>query len=227
MLRNDFTWMGILGSIGVILFYPVTHDFVITVTKVHPYVMGFIKFAILATMGELLGVRIVNGYWLCPRGQIYRSCVWGLIGVISVITFSIYSVGVENAIKEGLLFGTRNGSAAFTTALWTSVTINVFFAPLLFFFHRITDTYLDLAEGNFKKLRFIKIDEVARVADLTGFIEFILLKTIPFFWIPAHTITFLLPPEYRILFAAFLSVALGGILAFAKRTSRVSYLQEQ
>jgi len=32
-------------------------------------------------------------------------------------------------------------------------------------------------------------------------------------------VTFLLPPEFRVLMAAFLSIALGGILAFAKRKS--------
>jgi len=39
--------------------------------------------------------------------------------------------------------------------------------------------------------------------------------TIPFFWIPAHTITFLLPGEYRILFAAVLGIVLGVFLAVA------------
>jgi len=43
------------------------------------------------------------------------------------------------------------------------------------------------------------------------------MKTIPMFWIPAHTITFLLPSEFRVLAAAFLSIALGAILAFAKK----------
>jgi len=43
--------------------------------------------------------------------------------------------------------------------------------------------------------------------------NFIFKRTIPFFWIPAHTITFLLPPEFRVLFAALLGIALGLILA--------------
>jgi hypothetical protein len=33
-------------------------------------------------------------------------------------------------------------------------------------------------------------------------------------------VTFLLPPEYRVLMAALLSIALGAILAFAKKKSR-------
>jgi hypothetical protein len=45
--------------------------------------------------------------------------------------------------------------------------------------------------------------------------NFVFKKTIPLFWIPAHTITFLLPPDFRILFAAILGIALGTILAIA------------
>ncbi|MBQ6597571.1 MAG: Mpv17/PMP22 family protein, partial [Lentisphaeria bacterium] len=39
-------------------------------------------------------------------------------------------------------------------------------------------------------------------------------KTIVFFWIPAHTVTFLLPPDYRVLMSAVLSLVLGAILTF-------------
>jgi len=45
--------------------------------------------------------------------------------------------------------------------------------------------------------------------------NFVFKKTIPFFWIPAHTITFLLPAQYRTAFAALLSVALGILLGIA------------
>ena len=47
--------------------------------------------------------------------------------------------------------------------------------------------------------------------------EFVFKKTIPLFWFPAHTVTFLLPGEVRVLFAALLGVALGVILAVAAR----------
>ena len=47
--------------------------------------------------------------------------------------------------------------------------------------------------------------------------EFVFKKTIPFFWYPAHTITFLLPGEMRVLFAAILGVVLGVLLAIAAR----------
>jgi hypothetical protein len=50
--------------------------------------------------------------------------------------------------------------------------------------------------------------------------NFIFKKTIPFFWIPAHTITFLLPPEFRVLFAALLGIALGIILSIGVLMSK-------
>ena len=49
---------------------------------------------------------------------------------------------------------------------------------------------------------------------------FVYKKTIPLFWIPAHTITFLLPAEYRILVAALLGIVLGVILGIASLKSK-------
>ena len=46
---------------------------------------------------------------------------------------------------------------------------------------------------------------------------FVFKKTLPLFWFPAHTITFLLPGEMRVLFAALLGVLLGVILSIAAR----------
>jgi hypothetical protein len=49
---------------------------------------------------------------------------------------------------------------------------------------------------------------------------FVFKKTIPLFWYPAHTLTFLLPAEYRILFAALLGIVLGVLLSVASLKSR-------
>ncbi|MBQ5424713.1 MAG: Mpv17/PMP22 family protein, partial [Bacteroidales bacterium] len=40
-------------------------------------------------------------------------------------------------------------------------------------------------------------------------------KYIPLFWFPAHTITFLLPANLQVLFAALLGVVLGVMLSIA------------
>ncbi len=91
------------------------------------------------------------------------------------------------------------------------------FAPTFMAAHRITDTLIDLGNGKMAGISKISLAEIVKKIDWYSFVAFVVRKTIPFFWIPAHTVTFLLPPEYRVLAAAFLSLALGGILAFAKR----------
>ena len=63
----------------------------------------------------------------------------------------------------------------------------------------------------------VLLDEVLDAADLKGFVTFVVCRTIPVFWIPAHTVTFMLPPEYRVLMAAMLSICLGAILGISRK----------
>jgi ABC-type phosphate/phosphonate transport system permease subunit len=49
---------------------------------------------------------------------------------------------------------------------------------------------------------------------------FVIKKTIPLFWVPAHTITFLLPAYLQVLFAAMLGGVLGVILSLAAQAPR-------
>jgi len=182
----------------------------------HAYMAGFVKFFILATMGELLAVRIVTGEWHLPKGLPYRALVWGFLGIAIVLTFNVFSVGVAGALANGFLPG---GNSKIAFAFFTSFTMNLSFAPTMMAFHRITDTFIDLKYEN--KGEKVNLSAVIKRIDWNGFVSFVLVKTIPIFWIPAHTITFLLPPEYRVLMAAFLSIALGAILAFAKKKNQV------
>ncbi|QOX63818.1 Mpv17/PMP22 family protein [Anoxybacterium hadale] len=68
-------------------------------------------------------------------------------------------------------------------------------------------------------MRKITLSEVLDAADLKGFVTFVVCRTIPAFWIPAHTVTFLLPHEYRVLMAAMLSICLGAILVLCNPRS--------
>ncbi|HNW48075.1 MAG TPA: hypothetical protein PKK88_00005, partial [Bacteroidales bacterium] len=61
---------------------------------------------------------------------------------------------------------------------------------------------------------------VISTIDWPGFLKFVVGKTIPLFWIPAHTITFMLPDQYKVLFAASLSIVLGLILSYAKLSNQ-------
>lgn len=219
MKKQDFLWGFALLVIVFILVFPATHNLFIVATKNHPYIMGFIKVGILATMGELLALRIVTGQFKKPLGLVYRFIVWGFLGMVFVIAFDLFAFGVAGLTQKGLLPAVSGEGflAKLITAFFTSSLINLLFAPGFMAFHRITDTYIDLGKGSIKSIFRVKLKDVIAEIDWYSFVNFIVLKTIPLFWIPAHTITFMLPSEYRILMAAMLSIALGAILAFAKK----------
>ena len=194
--------------------------------KMHPMIMAFLKFGILATLGEMLGCRISTGNYTTPNfGVVPRMVVWGLLGVVISMAMTVFSIGIPGFIGkmggtdlvaqfmgEGITLG------KFVVALSISVMMNTFFAPVFMTFHKITDTHIAECGGSLKAL--IKpIDMRRHMMTLNWDRQwsFIFKKTIPLFWYPAHTITFMLPGEYRVLFAALLGVALGVILAIGAR----------
>lgn len=225
-MQRFFTsiWVFILIVFAALLILPASHSLFISTTKEHPFVMGFFKFAILSTMGEFLAARIVFGRWQMIAGIIPKMVIWGILGVIIVLMFSLYSEGVDAAINKGLLWAGSASNIADTPspfiskllkAFYISAIMNLTFAPIFMATHRITDTII---ENRLKKVNLTLSNAVSSI-NWSEFIRFIVGKTIPFFWIPAHTITFLLPDSYKVLFAASLSIVLGLILSFAKLQS--------
>ena len=212
-------WCITLGLIGFLLIFKPTHEAFMSATKAHPYLMGFVKVSILASMGELLAIMIGSGEFKVPKGMPYKTLIWGFIGMTFVIVFDIFGSGVLGAMSKGLLpsLNTETFGGKLLGAFLTSAFMNLCFAPTFMAFHRVTDTFIDLGNGQLSKIMKIKLSDVVKTIDWNGFIGFVIVKTLPIFWIPAHTITFMLPPEYRVLMAAFLSIALGAILATAKR----------
>lgn len=211
MKKGDIIWLGILAAIVSFIAIPATNKIFMGFTALHPYLSGFIKFSILATMGELLAVRVMTKGWdKLPKGIPYRAVIWGLLGMLIVLAFEIYGSGVSSAQSKGLL---PNGKGL-VYAFLVSTLLNTTFAPMLMGTHKLTDTYIDMVFE--KPGTRPTISMVAERVDWKSFISFVIFKTLPLFWIPAHTITFLLPAEYKVLFAASLSLALGLILAFAK-----------
>jgi hypothetical protein len=96
--------------------------------------------------------------------------------------------------------------------------MNTIFAPVFMTFHKITDAHIAANGGSVKAL-FTPIPMAQRFSELNWQAQwgFVFKKTIPFFWYPAHTITFILPPEQRVLFAALLGIVLGVLLAVASK----------
>ena len=192
----------------------------------HAMIMAFLKFGILATLGEMLGCRISTGDYTTPTfGVLPRMVVWGLLGMAISMAMTVFSNGIPAFISS---MGGENLVAAFkadgfawgklVVALSISVMMNTFFAPVFMTFHKITDTHIAENGGSIKAL-FRPIDMRRHIVELNWGRQwsFIFKKTIPLFWYPAHTITFMLPGEYRVLFAALLGVALGVILAIGAR----------
>jgi len=184
----------------------------------HPYIFGFLKVGVLATFGEILSLRIVKGHYSIPVGVFYRFVVWGFLGIVFVDVFEIFGSGTKSLLEKGLL-PYIDAMKGFFQAFYTSIFMNLIFAPTFMALHRITDGYIELSKGSINKMFSIKFDSVLENIDWKFFVKFVIGKTIPFFWIPAHTITFLLPANYRVLMAAILSIFLGVLLSFRKKLS--------
>ena len=199
-----------------------------SMNSAHPYFIGFLKFAILATMGESIGLRLREGVYNKPGfGLVPRAIVWGFLGLTIVMAFKIFAAGAPVFLKtlgiEGAaasLVGPMSG-LRLLTAFTISITLNTIYAPVMMTLHKITDNHIIRNGGTIVGLlRPIKFGEIITKLDWKVQYNFIFKKTIPFFWIPAHTITFLLPVEFQVLFAALLGIALGVILSIGVLMSK-------
>ena len=198
-------------------------------TAHHPYIMAFFKFAILATLGECLALRIREGVYNKPGfGVLPRMMVWGFLGMCIAMAMVIFKVGVPAFLET--IGGCDKGSlaAVFNAAEFSwgklgiafavSVLMNSIFAPVMMTFHKCTDIHITDNGGTVRGLlRPMKMRDIfAHKVNWDMQWNFVIKKTIPLFWFPAHTITFILPANLQVLFAALLGVALGLILAIKK-----------
>lgn len=237
MKRAD--WILILCVIVVLtpFFIPATGFFAwfTAATTAHPYIMAFFKFAILATLGEMLALRIRKGAYNEPGfGVAPRMIVWGFLGMAIAMAMVIFKTGVPAFLGSvaDALTGNGGHAAAYAAvfkaseltwgklgiAFAVSVLMNSIFAPVMMTFHKCTDIHITDNGGTVAGLlRPMKMREIfAHKVNWDMQWNFVIKKTIPLFWFPAHTITFILSPTFQVLFAALLGVALGLILAIKK-----------
>ena len=203
----------------------VLYDWYLAFNAEHGMVMSFLKFGILATMGELLGLRISKGvYYFEGFGVLPRAIVWGILGMGINMAFIVFSTGVPAFMGYmGMNNLTEVMAGALTPekvllAFSISVVMNSIFAPVFMTLHKITDMHIMNNGGTLRGLFTpIKMGDIMQNLNWKVQWGFVFKKTIPLFWFPAHTITFLLPGEMRVLFAALLGVLLGVILSVAAR----------
>ena len=226
MKKNDIVFI----AVALLLFLPffISHDLYEgykSFNAEHGMVMSFVKFAILSTMGEMIGLRISRGvYFHKTFGLIPRMVVWGFLGMGINMSMIIFSKGVPLFLEymgmqdaSDLLNGTLCLNKVIV-ALAISVAMNSIFAPVFMTFHKISDIHIAENQGSTRALITpIPMGRILGQLNWNAQWGFVFKKTIPLFWYPAHTITFLLPSDSRVLFAALLGVALGVLLAIASK----------
>lgn len=212
-----------LALLSPFFIFPPVYEFYKTFNAEHGMIMSFIKFAVLSTLGESIGLRITHGVYNKNGFGIFpRALVWGVLGMGISMAITIFATGVPAFLKS---VGMTDAPAMMSMGLsWKkvfvafciSVAMNTIFAPVFMTLHKVTDTHI-IATGGTLRGFFTPF----HMGDVLSGINwhrqwgFVFKKTIPLFWYPAHTITFLLPGDARVLFAALLGVALGILLAVA------------
>lgn len=219
---------------GSILFFlpffvsPTVYGYYNSFNAEHGMIMSFVKFAVLATFGEAIGLRIRTGnYNQKGFGLIPRAIVWGFLGLTIKLAFVIFGAGTPAFLKylgfaeaTSAIQSPEITSLKVLVAFSISAAMNIIYAPIMMTFHKITDTHIVNNGGTFAGLfRPIKFGEIFSNINWNVQWNFVFKKTIPFFWIPAHTITFLLPTDFQVLFAAVLGIVLGVLLAIASQKS--------
>jgi len=221
MQSKDYLVCGV--SLVCLFLLCVNLDAFIAVTKAYPYGTSFLKFAVLATFGECIGLRIATGVYNRPGfGIVPKALVWGFLGMGIKMAFTLFTHGAPSVLtelglpltpavlKEGGFF--QQALAAF----FSSVTINTIFAPVFMTLHKVTDLHIAEKGGTLRGFfRPMPLGRLLQQINWDVMWNFVFKKTLPFFWIPAHTITFMLPLYFQVVFAALLGIVLGTILAIA------------
>ncbi len=229
MKRADWIMIACVAAVLAPFFIPATgfFDWFNHATATHPYIMAFFKFAILATLGEMLALRIREGvYNKKGFGIVPRMMVWGFLGMCIAMAMVIFKSGVPVFLASLGISDLPTIQATFAApqltwgkvgiAFAVSVLMNSIFAPVMMTFHKCTDMHITMNGGTVAGLlKPMKMRQIFNTLNWDAQWNIVIKKTIPLFWFPAHTITFILPANLQVLFAALLGVALGLILALA------------
>ncbi len=165
----------------------------VDIVTAHPIITAMIQFAILGTLGDMIAAWIVNKKFFLPykpHELLLKFVEWAFLAVLIKYAFTGYKFFVDGLVTTGLLPELGN----FGTAFSISAAMNLQFGLLLVLLHRLLDNLI-AGKDNWANIH-------------KGFYSLI------WFWLPAHTITFMLPKPYQIGLAALWSVCLGIILGF-------------
>ena len=162
----------------------------------NPLLSAAVQFAILGTAGEVIAHVVKTKRVELPFGFVtllFKIIAWAILGVFVKYGFAGMKGGLDSLIKSGMLPELLRDPIPW--AVTVSVSVNLFFGPQLMAFHRLEDNIIA------RKWNFNGIENA--------------WKTLIWFWIPAHSITFALPVAYQIGLAAVWGFVLGLILGLA------------
>ena len=75
----------VMMMIALFVIFPTSRDIFGEINRSHGMVMGFAKFAILGTFGEMLSLRMIEGVYLKPGwGLLPKAFVWGLLSRVNI-----------------------------------------------------------------------------------------------------------------------------------------------
>lgn len=224
ILRKDlFFLLGLFCFFSPFFIFSKVFDAYYHFNLEHGLLMSFIKFFFLATLGEVIGLRIRTGvYHRQGFGLLPRAIVWGFLGMTIYMAFGIFSAGTPVLLEKvgfedaGKILNSDLSLKKVFVAFSISTALNLFYAPVMMTFHKVSDLHI-LQTGGTLRGFFTPIHFARIFTEINWDVQwnFVFKKTIPLFWIPAQTFTFLLPEEFRVLFAAFLGIVLGVLLAIA------------
>jgi len=179
------------------------------------YLSNFLKFGVLSTLGELIGVSIKSRKIRMIDKFFQKVIVWGFIGMLITIAFPLFISGVEGLQSQDLLPKFQGNPLAIS--FMGSIAMNFTFGPMMMLFHKILDIDLELNSKVDNRLTVIIQD-----INWNSLVKDTWIKTTLCFWIPIHTIVFLLPETIRIIVAAILSTALGILLSVGDSKKKAS-----
>lgn len=168
----------------------------IELVTTHPIITAMAQFAVLGTFGDIISHWIVKRKIISPynfKTLMLKVIEWCILAVLIKYAFVGFQGFVDELINQNYLPHLSGFSRSFSV----STLMNLQFGPFLVIMHRLMDNLI-AGKQNWKNLD-------------KGFYSLV------WFWIPAHTITFILPKEFQIGLAALWSLALGIILGFYNR----------
>ncbi len=163
----------------------------------YPFQAAFVQFAILGMAGDWIASAVTRKKIEYTPFQFSKKMLgWGILGLVIKVGF-IGMHGFTAAIFTKFHWPTAN---VLLSAFCMSLFTNLLFGPQMMFFHRWEDNLLLGTKGY-------------RGMDIA-------IKSLVWFWIPAHTLTFSIAShDAQIGLAAAWSLVLGLILGIARRKS--------